>query len=66
MFDAAEHRVDRIIRRWLKHFALNLEGLKVLTEAASGAYLYGPILAALASANKVYAVAADSRDRTHE
>ncbi len=40
---------------------MNLEGLVVLTEAATGPYQYSPILAALAGASKVYAITADSR-----
>jgi hypothetical protein len=39
---------------------LSLDGLTVYTEAASGAYLFGPILAAMAGAHRVYALAADS------
>jgi len=40
---------------------LDLNGLVVFTEAATGAYLYSPILAALGGAAKVYALAATSR-----
>lgn len=54
-------RVDRIIHRCIQNFNLDLDNLVVLTEAASGAYLYTPILAALAGARKVYAVTRDSR-----
>lgn len=43
---------------------LDLQGLTVLTEAASGPYLYTPLLAALAGAKHVYAVTRDSRFAT--
>ena len=39
---------------------LSLEGLTVYTEAASGAYLFNPVLAALAGARHVFALTADS------
>ncbi len=42
-------------------FALDLSGLSVYTEAASGAYLLAPVLAAVAGAKKVYAQTRDSR-----
>ena len=45
----------------IKHFELNLSGLTVYTEAASGSYLLSPVLAALAGAKKVYAQTRDSR-----
>lgn len=46
---------DRVVRT-----GLDLSGLTVLTEAASGAYVVTPVIAALAGAN-VIAVTADSR-----
>jgi hypothetical protein len=54
-------RVGRIIDLCIQDFELNLEDLVVFTEAATGAYLYAPILTALAGARKVYALAGDSR-----
>lgn len=45
----------------IQRHKLDLSGLTVLTEAASGSYLYTPIMAAMAGAEKVIAVAADSR-----
>src|SRR5919109_1201567 len=50
-------------REWAfaERFALDLSGLAVFTEAASGAYVFGPILAARAGARRVYAVTRDSR-----
>src|SRR5579859_5764146 len=40
---------------------LRLDGLTVLTEAATGAYVVTPVLAAMAGAKKVYAIAVDTR-----
>lgn len=54
-------RIDRILRRCVEDFALDLRGLTVYTEAATGAYLYTPILAAVAGADHVFALTRDSR-----
>jgi hypothetical protein len=54
------NRIDRILRRSIKEFDLDLSGLTVFTEAATGSYLYTPILAALAGAEMVYAVTSAS------
>jgi hypothetical protein len=51
------HLLDELQQR----FALELSGLAVFTEAASGAYMPAPILAARAGARRVYAVTRDSR-----
>lgn len=51
---AATHEV-------LRNFELNLDGLNIYTEAASGHYIYGPILAALAGARHVTAQVRDTR-----
>jgi len=40
---------------------LNLETLTVLTEAATGAYVVTPVLAAMAGADQVFAISRDSR-----
>lgn len=56
-----ERRVDRILRKCIQDFGLNLSGLVVFTEAATGPYLYSPILTALAGAAKVYAIGGNSR-----
>lgn len=61
-----EDRIGRVLRKCVEEYKLNLRDLTVLTEAATGAYLYTPILAALAGAQKVYAVAVDSRFGTKE
>lgn len=45
----------------IRQFDLDLSGLTVYTEAASGVYQYTPILAALAGAKKVYAEARNTR-----
>ena len=53
-------RVDRILRRCIESAEIDLSGLVVFTEAATGPYLYTPIMCVLAGAKKVFAVAADS------
>jgi len=55
-----ELRCFRIIQEDLKKFNLDLSGLKVLTEAATGYFALTPIIAALGGAEKVYALAKDS------
>ena len=51
----------RRARLEVTRFGLDLTGLTVLTEAASGPYLATPVLAALAGAERVIAVTRDSR-----
>jgi hypothetical protein len=53
-------REQRIAAECIARFDLNLTGLTVLTEAASGAYLFTPLIAALAGAERVLALTADS------
>jgi hypothetical protein len=61
MFDAFEEkRIRRIIQQYLGEYDLDLRGLCVYTEAASGYYLITPILCLMAGAKKVYAVTKDS------
>ncbi len=55
-----ELRIFRIIQEDLKKFNLNLVGLKVLTEAATGYFALTPIIAALAGAERVFALTKDS------
>ncbi len=50
----------RYLEAFIRQYTLDLRGLTIYTEAASGAYLYAPILAALAGA-KVYAEARDTK-----
>ncbi|MBS1917399.1 MAG: hypothetical protein JST87_14060 [Bacteroidetes bacterium] len=56
--------IDKLIKR-VKALDLNLKGKTVLTEAASGAYIVTPVLAALAGA-KVYAFTKTTRYGTVE
>lgn len=55
------YRARRLIDESIDRFELNLNDLKVLTEAASGNYIFTPIIAALAGAKKVHAVTKDSQ-----
>jgi hypothetical protein len=50
-----------LMREAIERCALDLSGLTVLTEAASGAYAVTSVLAALSGARRVFAVARDSR-----
>lgn len=61
-----DHRIDRLLRRCIAETELDLRGLTVYTEAASGPYLHTPILAARAGAEEVIAVTRDSRFATAE
>lgn len=54
-------RVRRLIESAINDFALNLGEISVLTEAASGAFVVTPLIAALAGADRVIAVTKDSR-----
>jgi len=56
-----EVRSYQLIKEALKKFDLDLSGLRVLTEAATGNYVLTPIVAALAGAEKVFALTRDSR-----
>lgn len=53
-------RIDKILKRCIREFGLDLSGLTVFTEAATGGYLWTPIMAALSGAEMVYALTADS------
>lgn len=50
----------RLARREIARFSLELHGLALLTEAASGPYAVTPVLAAMAGATRVFAVTRDS------
>lgn len=52
MLDSMRRRIDAL--------GLNLSGLTVVTEAATGAYACTPVIAALAGARRVHAVARDT------
>ena len=54
-------RINKILNQCINRFNLDLTDLTVLTEAATGPYLYSPVMAALGGAGKVYAIAGDSR-----
>jgi hypothetical protein len=54
-------RLIRLMRESIARCDLMLNGLTVLTEAATGAYVVTPLLAAMAGARRVCAVAKDSR-----
>ncbi|MHC4725077.1 MAG: hypothetical protein ACYS9V_12665 [Planctomycetota bacterium] len=54
-------RVRKIINQSISNFDLNLSGLTILTEAATGYYILTPIIAALAQADYVLALTRDSK-----
>lgn len=54
-------RLARLCSEAIERLDLRLDGRNVLTEAANGAYAVTPVLAALAGADKVVAVGADTR-----
>jgi hypothetical protein len=56
-----DRRLTRLMHRAIERCALNLSGATVLTEAASGAYVVTPVLAALAGADRVLAVTRATR-----
>jgi hypothetical protein len=49
------NRIKRLINKSILDFSLDLSGFYVLTEAASGYYMFTPIIAALAQADYVLA-----------
>jgi hypothetical protein len=53
-------RAARLVDRLIDEFKLDLSGFAVFTEAASGAYLWTPLIAARAGARRVYAITRDS------
>lgn len=50
----------KIIKRLIDQLQLDLTGIKILTEAGSNLFLYTPIIAALANAEKVFVWTKDS------
>ncbi len=54
-------RILRLIRKSIERCDLRLENLVILTEAASGAFIVTPLIAAMAGAKHVYALAKSSR-----
>jgi hypothetical protein len=59
-------RVSHLLDELRQRFGLDLSGLAIYTEAASGPYMPAPILAAHAGARRVYAVTRDSGYATAE
>lgn len=53
-------RIKNIILELVEKLDLDLKGLVVTTEVASGDYVYLPLIAALAGADKVYALGRDT------
>lgn len=54
-------RAQRLMESAIADFELDLRGITVLTEAASGPFVVTPVIAALAGADRVFAVGRDSR-----
>jgi hypothetical protein len=54
-------RIYRLTKEAILKFDLSLGGLEVLTEAATGYFMFTPIIAAIAGAVKVYAITKDSQ-----
>ena len=54
-------RIEKLIADAINTYDLNLSGLTVFTEAASGNYVVTPLIAALAGADQVFAITQDSR-----
>jgi hypothetical protein len=63
---ASPRRLVGLIRQTIRFFELDLAGLVVLTEAASGPYVVTPVIAALAGADRVIALTRASRYGTIE
>ncbi len=61
---AVSRRLCSLIRRQISFLDLNLSGITVLTEAASGPYAVTPIIASLAGAARVIALTRDSSHAT--
>lgn len=56
-----KHRCKKLIERAIRDLSLDLRGLVVLTEAATGYYSLTSMIAALAGAKRVYLLTRDSR-----
>jgi len=54
-------RVKELVKKFIADLDLDLSHLVVLTEAASGNYIFTPLIAAVANADKVIAVTKDSK-----
>jgi hypothetical protein len=60
------HRLIALIQQSIQRCELQLDNLTVLTEAATGAYVVTPVIAAMAGAKKVFAITQSSRYGTIE
>jgi len=58
---ASPSRAKELVKEFIADLDLDLSHFVVLTEAASGNYVFTPLIAALANAEKVVAVTKDSR-----
>lgn len=54
-------RIEKLIGDAINTYDLDLSGLTVFTEAASGNYVVTPLIAALAGSDRVFAITRDSR-----
>ena len=54
-------RIEKLIPDTIDIYDLDLSGLTVFTEAASGNYVVTPLIAALAGSDRVFAITRDSR-----
>lgn len=54
-------RIEKLIGDAINTYDLDLSGLTVFTEAASGNYVVTPLIAALAGADRVFAITRDSK-----
>lgn len=54
------NRVKRLVNQAIKEHGLNLSGKKILTEVGTNNYIITPLIAAIAGADKVWAIAKDS------
>src|SRR5215208_1051885 len=59
-------RLLTLIQKQISFLQLDLSGLTILTEAASGTYVVTPIIASLAGAERVIALTEDSRYATSD
>ena len=63
--DRSLQRAVRLIDEYRRRLSLRLDGMTVLTEAGSGPFLYSPLIAACAGAERVIALAPDSPYASH-
>ncbi len=61
VYDMNIKRIEKLIGDAIDTYNLDLSGLTVLTEAASGNYVVTPLIAALAGSDRVFAITQDSK-----